>query len=104
VTEQVAVAPEPLKVQVVLLKVKPLSVLVLHVTVPVGVEGLEAVSFTDAVHVVLAFTPTGFGEQLTVVVVGSTKRGDALPLLPACKLSVGLYVPLIVGDPVDDWV
>jgi hypothetical protein len=86
VTEHAAVAPDPVGVQVVLLNVKPLLVLVLQVTefVPPGVVALVAVSLTVVVQVVFTPSPTVPGEQLTVVVVGSTKRGEAEPLLVPC--------------------
>jgi hypothetical protein len=68
VTEQVAVGPAPLKVQLAGLNV-PLPLLV-KLTVPVGVIGVPvSLSVTVAVQVVGAPAGTVGGEQSTVVAV-----------------------------------
>jgi len=70
-------------------------------TVPVGVLGVPRLaSVTVAVHVVGRPTPTGSGEQLTLVVAERSVTATAsLPLL-AAWLGSPPYLPVIVCDPV----
>jgi len=78
---QLAVDPEPLRVQLDGLKVPALPLL-LQVTVPVGVSGVPGdVSDTVAVHL----EPRAFPEQLTLVEVDRlvTVRLN-VPELPEC--------------------
>src|SRR5438094_7021224 len=89
VTEQLADAPAPLRLQLPGVKV-PLPPLLLKDTVPVGVIAVPvSVSVTVAVHVVGWPKATVDGVQLTLVSVfrfgGS--RTTVLPRLPECDAS-----------------
>lgn len=98
-TEHVAVAPEPDRVQVVELNVpEPLGDCV-KVTVPVGVTAVpELVSVTVAVHVVAWLTATVAGEQDTLVVVVrrvTVKVAEAAS--PLASVAVTVLEPLDKG-------
>ena len=68
VTEQLAVAPVPARVQLAALKVP--APLLVKPTVPVGVVGVAEVSVTVAVQDAAWLTTTDPGVQVTAVVVG----------------------------------
>ena len=85
VTEQLAAAPLPERVQLVGLKV-PVPLLV-KLTVPVGVVGEAVVSVTVAVQVVGLPTETVYGVQLTLVLVGRLTVTVVVPELVACVKS-----------------
>jgi hypothetical protein len=97
VTEQVAVGPAPLNVQLVGLNV-PLPLLV-KLTVPVGVIGAPvSLSVTVAVQVVETPAATVGGEQSTVVIVERFVTVTvSMPLLLSwIDPPAGLYVAVIV--------
>jgi hypothetical protein len=85
-TEQAALEPLPVRVQVVLLKV-PAKLLV-QVTVPVGVFfAPELVSVTVAVHVTFVLMVSVVAEQVTVVELARWTDRLSVPLLVAWVLS-----------------
>src|SRR5579859_559522 len=95
VTEQLAELPEPLRLQLVLLKVPALSLA--KVTMPVGV----VTSLTVAVQVVEVPTITEDGVQLTPVVVEFTGTGVTKTAQLSMPLSVwmcpGQQLPFVVA-------
>ena len=98
VTEQVAVGPAPVSVQLAAGLKLPLPLLV-KLTVPVGVIGVPvSLSVTVAVHVVETPAGTVGGVQSTVVIVERLVTVTvSLPLLVEWIESLaGLYVAVMV--------
>jgi hypothetical protein len=69
-TEQVALAPDPARTQVLVVGEKVPAESENHVTVPVGVEGVANVSVTVIPHDVAVLLTTLLGLQETETVVG----------------------------------
>jgi hypothetical protein len=99
-TEQLVVAPTPLRVQLVPGELKEPLPLLAKETLPLGEVAPDAdVSVTLAVQVVVTVTATGFGVQLTEVVVvwvEITVRVTAVPEPAPTPLIEGFALMLAV--------